>query len=142
MINLSVNRLFALAATAAVGVAVVAGFWVLGTPGRQRAILADQQRLQDLTTIAQGLHQDYLDQPEAYRLPEALPPRVSLKDPLTNLSYEYQRLADRRYQLCATFDTDSRDYRLKPLISGDPGQLRDHPQGRHCFEFNPSEYPN
>jgi hypothetical protein len=141
MINLSVNRLFALAATAAVGVAVVAGFWVLGTPGRQRAILADQQRLQDLTTIAQGLHQDYLDQPEAYRLPEALPPRVSLKDPLTNLSYEYQRLADRRYQLCATFDTDSRDYRLYTPSPHQRRQLQEHPQGRHCFEFDPSQYP-
>jgi hypothetical protein len=142
MIHLSFNRVFALVATTAVGAAVVAGFWVLGTPGRQRAIMADQQRLQDLTTIAQGLHQDYLEQPEQYRLPETLSTRDRLQDPLTDLPYEYQRLGDRRYQLCATFDTDSRDYRLKPLISGDPGQLRDHPQGRHCFEFNPSEYPN
>lgn len=142
MIHLSFNRVFALVATTAVGAAVVAGFWVLGTPGRQRAILADQQRLQDLTTIAQGLHQDYQDQPEQYRLPEKLPTHDSLQDPLTELPYEYQRLGDRRYQLCATFDTDSRDYRLKPLNSGDPQQLQDHPQGRHCFEFDPSEYPN
>ncbi len=142
MIHLSFNRFFALVATTAVGAAVVAGFWVLGTPGRQRAILADQQRLQDLTTIAQGLHQDYLEQPEQYRLPETLSTRDLLQDPLMELPYEYQRLGDRRYQLCATFDTDSRDYRLKPLNSGDLRQLRDHPQGRHCFEFDPSEYPN
>jgi hypothetical protein len=142
MTHLSFNRVFALIATTAVGAAVVAGFWVLGTPGRQRAILADQQRLQDLTTIAQGLHQDYLDQPEQYRLPETLATRDRLQDPLTDLPYEYQRLADRRYQLCATFDTDSRDYRLKPLNPGDARQLQDHPQGRHCFEFDPSEYPD
>lgn len=142
MIHLSFNRVFALVATTAVGAAVVAGFWVLGTPGRQRAILADQQRLQDLTTIAQGLHQDYLDQPEQYRLPETLSTRDRLQDPLTELPYEYQRLADRRYQLCASFDTDSRDYRLYTPSPRHRRQLREHPQGRHCFEFDPSEYPN
>lgn len=142
MIHLSFNRVFALVATSAVGAAVVAGFWVLGTPGRQRAILADQQRLQDLTTIAQGLHQDYLDQPEQYRLPETLSTRDRLQDPLTELPYEYQRLADRRYQLCASFDTDSRDYRLYTPSPRHQRQLREHPQGRHCFEFDPSEYPN
>ncbi|MFZ4639326.1 MAG: hypothetical protein ACOYMP_02825 [Nodosilinea sp.] len=142
MMRFSLDRAFVIAASLAVGVAIVVGFWAVGTPGRQRQIAADQQRWQDLTTIAGTLHQDYLADPDHYQLPKGLTAGANPTDPLTAQPYEYQRLSDRRYQLCANFDTDSRRY---PLIRGAQGpaqERRDHPQGRYCLNFDVSRSPD
>ncbi|NJL48047.1 MAG: hypothetical protein HC929_11875 [Leptolyngbyaceae cyanobacterium SM2_5_2] len=141
MSRFSFDQAFATVATSAVIAGIVGGFWVLGTPARQREIAADRQRLQDLGAIAQNLHQQYLNQPDTYQLPDTLPTAESRNDPLTNQPYEYERQGDRNFQLCATFDTDSRTY---PLANrpNDPALERwHHPQGRHCFTFEVSEYP-
>ncbi len=141
MSRLSFDQAFAVAATTAVVAGIVGGFWVLGSPARQRDIAADRQRLQDLGAIAQNLHQQYLNQPDIYKLPDALPTAEGRNDPLTQQPYEYERLGDRTFQLCATFDTDSSTYPLTDR-SNDPAIERwQHPQGRHCFEFEVSEYP-
>ncbi|MGF1570844.1 MAG: hypothetical protein ACFCVD_22675 [Nodosilinea sp.] len=142
MKKLSFDQAFAAAATVAVVTGLVAGFWVLGTPGRQRSVAADRQRLQDLGAIAQTLHQDFIAQPDAYTLPAALDAADLGTDPLTNQPYEFQRLSDQTFALCAQFDTDSSTYPLgnRPLDS--QAQRWQHPQGRHCFEFEVSEYPD
>ena len=51
------DRLFALLATAAVVIGVISGFWLLGSPNKQRQLRADQQRLEDILGIAQRFHQ-------------------------------------------------------------------------------------
>lgn len=139
---LSVDQAFAVVATVAVGLGIVGGFWVLGTPGRQRAMASDRQRLQDIATIAQSLHQNYLEQTDTYQLPDTLPTAKARVDPLTGEPYTYQRLGDRTFHLCASFDTDSATYRFSQRFP-DPDRDRwQHPQGYHCFEFDVRDYPN
>lgn len=137
----SFDRAFAAVATAAVIAAIAAGFWVLGTPGRQREIAADRQRLQDVATIAQRLHERYLGTNSNLALPETLVSEDMRYDPLTNQPYEYARLGDREYELCATFDTDSSTHRLSNQNPPPEAQRWQHPEGRHCFEFDVDEFP-
>lgn len=144
MARWSVDQMFATVATVAVVAGIVAGFWVLGTPGRQRLIAADRQRLEDINAIAQTLHQEFeanpADHPD-YQLPTRLDATDNRQDPLTHQPYEYQRLGDRTYQLCANFDTDSRTYRFQPRSPTPNARHWDHPTGRHCFEFEVSTRP-
>ncbi|MBW4462678.1 MAG: hypothetical protein KME47_20945 [Nodosilinea sp. WJT8-NPBG4] len=139
--NQTFDRAFAAVATAAVGLAIVAGFWVLGTPGRQREIAADRQRLQDVASIAQRLHEQYLADDDSFELPATLDAIELRNDPLTNQPYEYERLSDRDFNLCATFDTDSSTHRLSAQESNPDAERWQHPEGRHCFEFDVAEYP-
>ncbi|WOD40030.1 hypothetical protein [Nodosilinea sp. E11] len=136
------DRMFTGAATVAVGLAIAAGFWVLGTPGRQRDIAADRQRLQDVAAIAQRLHDRYLAETNSFELPTTLDPNELRNDPLTNQPYEYERLGDRTFELCATFDTDSSTHRLRNTNFNPDAARWQHPQGRHCFEFEVTEYPD
>ncbi len=137
----SFDRAFAAVATAAVIAAIAAGFWVLGTPGRQREVAADRQRLQDISTIAQRLHERYLGTNSNQALPTSLEAEDMRNDPLTNQPYEYKRLSDRTYELCATFDTDSSTQRLSNQNPTPEAQRWQHPEGRHCFEFDVNEFP-
>ena len=120
----------------------MAGFWLVGSPSRQRSIAADQQRWQDLDTIADKLHQDYLADPSHYQLPQGLSSDASPTDPITNQPYGYQRLSDRRYQLCASFATDSRRDPLVKNSQRSDQTARQHPQGRHCRGFDVSRSPD
>ncbi|MBE9140088.1 hypothetical protein IQ254_23310 [Nodosilinea sp. LEGE 07088] len=138
----SFDRAFAGVATAAVIAAIAAGFWVLGTPGRQRDIAADRQRLQDLSLIAQRLNERYAAaDDDSFELPETLAAQDSENDPLTNQPYEYQKLGDRTFELCAMFDTDSSTYRLGNRQPNADQERWQHPVGRHCFEFDVTEFP-
>jgi hypothetical protein len=137
----SFDQTFAAVASTAVVAGVVAGFWILGTPGRQRAISADRQRIDDLVTIAQNLHQDYQAQQANFQLPATLEEDQIRTDPLTNQPYEYQRLTDTTFNLCANFDTDSSTYPFRNRRRPPEVRRWDHPTGRHCFEFDVTEYP-
>lgn len=130
------DRLFALVATLAVAAGTAAGFWVLGTPGQQRLIVGDQQRLEDLSAIASTLYWNYQDQ-ENYSLPDALDPNDQRQDPLTQVPYPYNKLDDVQYQLCAEFATDSSTHKL----ANAPHQNWQHPQGPYCFEFDLNQQP-
>ncbi|MEO0866843.1 MAG: hypothetical protein AAFY17_00060 [Cyanobacteria bacterium J06642_11] len=130
------DRFFALMATLAVLAGTAAGFWVLGTPGQQRLIVGDQQRLEDLSAIASTLYWNYQDQ-EDYRLPEVLAPTDQRQDPLTQTPYQYNKINDVQYQLCADFATDSSTHKL----ANAPNQNWQHPQGRYCFEFDLNQSP-
>jgi hypothetical protein len=135
------DRAFAGVATAAVIAAIAAGFWVLGTPGRQRDLAADRQRLQDLAAIAQEFPNRYLNAGEDFQLPPVLESTGIQNDPLTNQPYEYERLGDRSFELCATFDTDSSTQRLNDQRANPDAERWQHPAGRHCFEFDVTEFP-
>ncbi len=130
------DRLFALLATVAVAAGTVAGFWVLGTPGQQRLIVGDQQRLEDLSAIASTLYWNYQEQ-ENYVLPDALDPNDQRQDPVSQMPYRYSKIDENRYQLCADFATDSSIYKL----ANAPTQSWQHPQGTHCFEFDLYQQP-
>lgn len=130
------DRIFATLATVAVTVGTVAGFWILGTPGQQRLIMSDRQRLEDLSAIANSLYWKRQNQPD-YVLPDALDADDRREDPITQELYQYQRTDDSQYQLCANFATDSSTHRLANINR----QTWQHPQGFHCFDFDFNQQP-
>ncbi|MEM1253624.1 MAG: hypothetical protein AAGI69_14425 [Cyanobacteria bacterium P01_H01_bin.21] len=131
------DRIFAALATIAVAAGAVAGFWVLGTPGQQRLIMSDRQRLEDLSAIANTLYWQRQDQDEDYVLPDELNTDDQRQDPITQEPYAYSRLDDSRYELCANFVTDSDTHKLVNT----PNQSWQHPQGNHCFELDITQQP-
>lgn len=130
-----VDRSFAIAASAAVILAIVGGFWVLGTPWRQRQLTLDQQRIQGLVGIASILHDQAMRADQKYVLPVSLDQGTRKTDPVTNKPYEYRRLSPITYELCAEFATNSRQNPPAEKAS----KIWQHPQGRHCFELNAKE---
>ena len=140
MKRLSIDRIFAIVATTAVVCGLAAGFWVVGTPGRQRLVNADRRRLQDIRRIAQNLYWKAQEQ-NGYTLPESLPENDLARDPLTDRPYEYRRLTESAYQLCAEFGTDSSTYPLQNRSSDAGANRWEHPQGNHCFDFDVTEQP-
>lgn len=130
------DRIFTALATVAVAAGTVAGFWVLGTPGQQRLIMSDRQRLEDLNAIANTLYWQNQDQ-EGYVLPDILDSRDERQDPITQEPYSYSKVDDTRYQLCASFATDSRTHKLANINN----QAWQHPQGLHCFELDITQQP-
>ena len=131
--NLSTDRAFAMISLVSVVAAVIAGFWLLGSPSQQRLIALDGDRIRDLQAIAREI-QDFPGEDSVP--PESLPaPRNGFndfRDPVTDEPYEYRRLSETHYELCATFATDSQAQRRPPLAQNDRWQ---HPAGRHCFEI-------
>lgn len=140
MKRFSIDRVFAAVATVAVICALIAGFWVMGTPDRQRLIRADRQRLRDIRSIAQKLSWKATRKDE-YKLPKTLLENNLAKDPLTNQPYLYERLSETTYQLCAEFATDSSTYLLQNRSQDRNVDKWAHPQGRHCFNFDVTEQP-
>ncbi len=127
---------FASLATLAVTAGAVAGFWILGTPGQQRLIMSDQQRLEDLNAIANTLYWQNQDQTD-YILPDQLPPEDQREDPTTQAIYQYNKIDETHYQLCANFATDSSTHKLANANQ----RNWQHPQGRYCFELDISQQP-
>ena len=125
------------AATSAVFIAVIGGFILLGSPGKQRQLAADRRRLQDLHAIAQKFYnrqRGWIEQEEKpFELPATLSEQEP-RDPLTDEPYEYRLLeAEGRYQLCAKFALPS------PETSRD--RFWKHPSGPHCYDLDVTENP-
>ena len=129
----------------AVVVVVVAALgysmFLLGTPGEQRDLRLDRQRVSDLSNIARNIN-------TYWSLNGTLPGSFedmsgsrfsirSINDPESNGRYEYNALGDADYELCAVFSTDNDK-------SGDPRRAFsdsawDHGTGRTCFPLK-AEY--
>lgn len=137
------NRLFTLLATTAVVIGVIAGFWFLGSPQKQRLLRADQRRVEDLLAIAQRLHiqaQKSQNGSKSVNLPTSLSPLDRKTDPVSGKVYEYKRLSGSRYQLCAQFAIDSTKEQLRDYRQLGP-DFWQHPSGRHCFQLDALKEP-
>ncbi len=124
--------------------AVIAGFMVVGSPIKQRAVRFDEQRVNHLSQIQYQVI-DYWNRTN--KLPANLSDLgtgVNMmtvpKDPETNQSYEYNVKGDLQFELCATFNTESqdgpgtRDSYAYPAYGPDGSQTWSHSIGRKCFE--------
>jgi hypothetical protein len=134
----SVDRAFSLISLAAVLTAVVAGFWMLGSPGKQRLMSFDATRIQDLSSLSSSLGSELVpfgDASKAKAPPAQLPGSLTeqYRDPETNQPYEYRKLTDETYELCATFAL-SYDENTRNNAYGN--EAWKHPAGRHCFVVN------
>jgi hypothetical protein len=133
-----------------VAASVIAGFFLIGTPGDARATRFDQERVNHLETIQWQLVEYYRAKRE---LPEDLAlvtdsiafPELPI-DPETGEPYTYTRTASTTFELCATFTRESDGTvgpYARPLAPGIKGADWSHTAGEECFErtIDPELYP-
>lgn len=134
---------------AVVVIAIVFGFFVAGSPQSQRTVRFDDRRIQDLSSL-QGQIINYWQKKN--ELPQNLGQMandilgiVIPKDPKTGASYEYAKLGNLKFELCATFETSSSDQNINgrskvPAVPamypylGDETQTWQHQAERTCFQ--------
>jgi hypothetical protein len=135
---------------------LIAGFFIMGTPGQVRLYRFDDQKVNDLQNIQYQVI-NYFQQKE--ELPETL---KDLEDPLggnfvpvdpqTGLAYSYEKTGDLSFKLCATFNAEiqamsmhTRAVSINPSIPpGDPTtEPWDHGAGLTCYDrtIDPERYP-
>jgi hypothetical protein len=140
------SKFLAILAAVVVFGGIVAGFFIIGTPGQERLRRFDERRVNDLQQVQSKII-SYWQKKD--RLPKSFidlkddirgfaPP----KDPQTSEPYEYNILGDLKFELCATFNAarpsskNSPQYDDGPYYEGyaDPySQNWDHGKGRVCF---------
>ena len=104
---------FARGTVAAVAVAIVAGFFVVGSPAQQRKIRFDDRRVGDLQMLqGQIINQWTMKEKLPAKLDDlrdSLSGFVPPVDPETNQPYAYTVSAPLSFKLCATFSRPSLD---------------------------------
>lgn len=152
-LTLTKRKMWQVGAIAIVLVAIVLGFTVIGSPRTQRLLRYDGQKVADLQNI-QGQVINY------WQSKKTLPPNLeSLKDSLSyfNLPVDPQskeaytyKLSEKAYtfELCATFNRDSRLASASPRISnamyvGIENENWTYKSGNFCFirTLDPDRYP-
>ncbi|GAC1652959.1 MAG: hypothetical protein NVS9B12_02700 [Vulcanimicrobiaceae bacterium] len=121
------NRAFAALSAAAVGLAIVLGFFWAGSPAYQNAISADRVRIEDLAKIAGELKR-VSSKTAAPSLGSVSVRGVRITDPVTHHAYGYVRGARTQYRLCAVFETST--------LGDQTGTFWSHPRGPHCFAMD------
>lgn len=130
----------ALVSTVVVIVMAILGFSYTGAPRRQRALRADQKRVQDLYQLSAQINVRWNS--NGHKLPQHLDELsgVVLADPITRIAYEYHLKDGSQYELCATFSMESpRDNAAAARPS-----TWTHSAGQHCFSLDaaqPAENP-
>ncbi|MFH1423516.1 MAG: DUF5671 domain-containing protein [Candidatus Nealsonbacteria bacterium] len=144
-----IPKILAWALSFVVVASIVAGFFIIGTPGEQRARRFDEQRVGDLQSL-QGQIVNYWIQKEALPsglnlLEDSISGFFVSKDPESQASYEYNILSPLSFELCAEFKTSVKDFNVaykgsrvfysEPMYYGSSFQQNwDHAAERTCFE--------
>lgn len=128
-----------------VAVAIVAGFFVIGSPREERARRFDEERVRSLQFIQGQIG-------EFYRAKEKIPQNtgelndefrgiVIPKDPETGKDFEYEVKEALKFALCAAFNRPSRSASAseapKPAVPHEGpfgNETWEHKEGRICFE--------
>ncbi len=124
---MSPDRIASIVVTVLLAVAAVGGFALLGSPAHQQRLAEDRRRVNDLQSIRNWLAVD--DKAKKKGTPEVLPstvPRWSSLDPIPTAPYDYHRIDERQYELCATFTE---------AAPNEYGSWA-HPAGHACFRFD------
>jgi hypothetical protein len=146
----SSRTLIAVAASVAVAALVIAGLFAVGSPATARKFKVDQRRVEHLVELHRVLLQHFVDQGELPGSLRALNGSVfefyggvdPQFDPETGRVFEYRRLSDRQYEVCARFHTLSDDPRSPNPVFREYrppddvvliGSYLGHKPGRNCF---------
>ena len=132
-----------------VAAAVVAGFFIVGTPSQARQMRLDQERVNHLASIQAEI-------PRYFQNKQKLPATLAdLADPLsyftvpvdptTGAEYEYRLVTAKTFELCATFSLPSNEVvsKARPMYDA-LDQNWQHGTGRTCFTrgpIDPELYP-
>jgi hypothetical protein len=125
---------FGIGSSVVVLTAICAGIVAIDSPGEARMRRLDEQRVQDLQSVSRAM--------EDYRrthggLPADLeriiqpnsPPILRLRDPESQVFYEYEPSGTDSYELCAEFQaTSNGDGNLS-------NRFWDHGPGKTCFQI-------
>ena len=132
---------------------LVLGFFLVGSPAKQRDIRMDERRVSDLQMTQNEIinywqTKDKLPK-ELADLTDSVSGFTPPMDPETNVSYEYSVVAPLRFKLCANFKQPSpfqqSDAAAKPIYGGYYDSTQDnwvHQTGNVCFErtIDPEKY--
>jgi hypothetical protein len=132
--------LFGVGASCLVGIAVIAGLMVMGSPAAIRAQRLDAERVSALQSLSEAVHSYYALKKElpasidAFRQSNLNIYMSSPKDPATGEMYEYATTGAQAYRLCATFQTiandDDRTRGPMPI-----NIFQHHLAGHQCFNL-------
>lgn len=129
--------------------AIVAGFFIVGTPGEARLLRYDEQKVADLQTLQYHIINYYQQKQELpATLEDTLDPLSSympnMIDPQTNAPYVYEVTGELSFSLCATFNLETKDYSGQgaypardiayPSVGGEANSTWKHEAGEVCFE--------
>jgi hypothetical protein len=124
------HRTFAVCASVIMAVTLGLGFWATGSPSSVRIVSEDARRLRDLYDITVQVENKKLS--NGLKEPSMTLADIGMaqSDPFSRRPYEYQRLDEKRYRLCAEFGAPSRP------VPGPAAQFWRHPAGRQCFDIS------
>ena len=130
-----VLRGLVIAAVVVVVATIGYSIYAIGTPGQQRDIRLDQQRIDDLRSISHNVDR-YLELNEEMpaSLTDLLGPQYfvqSIEDPESGAPYEYRVFDGTDYELCAIFDAAHPERKAEPRYFYET--IWDHGPGRTCF---------
>lgn len=124
--------------------ALVWTFYVVGGPRFARMQKGDEERVRRILDAMRAIRSYYTSYDalptspkEVYGISSAH--RETFADPLTGDSFDYRVVDAKRFELCASFETDaSGTERYRYWWFGDPdmGQVYRHKKGRQCFTFS------
>ena len=132
-------------------VAIIAGFFIVGTPYAARQMRYDDQRVNDLQSI-QWQVVNYWQNKETLpssldQLNDPISGYVAPVDPQTNASYEYKTTGALSFELCATFarvnEHPTQNY-MPMAVTGTPtADSWAHAAGHTCYTrtIDPALYP-
>ncbi len=136
------RRAVGIVATAAVVILVVAGLFAAGSPATARKFRIDRDRTERLNNLHASLAaharengslpetlNDLQPNTPGGEFTEEFDPR---QDPQSGKLFEYRRISDRQYRVCATFLTSSLDRRDEGYYG--PGGSPSHRAGRNCYD--------
>lgn len=148
-------RIVGWAAAALVVVTIIAGFFIMGTPGQVRLYRFDSQKVSDLQNI-QWQIVNYWQQKQELpgdldQLADPISGAIIPKDPQSGENYSYKVTGALNFRLCATFNTDSEESKGASQIAqpdmyyggGMEGENWKHGVGEVCFDraIDPERYP-
>ncbi len=151
-------KIFVWSIVAAVAVVVVTGFFVAGSPFKQRLVRFDNQRVSDLQTIQSQIVYYWQQKNQLPNVLDDLRDSISgfvpPQDPQSGAAYRYNVTGKLSFELCAEFNLPSAAGRIGPSAPtkamppapyGYPGasETWDHSAGSQCFSrsIDPQLYP-
>ena len=141
-------KVFIYSVVTVVSLSVLASFVIAGSPSEQKDRRLDERRVSDLGYIK--------SQVEVFWVSKSVLPEKLLNlndatrgigvpiDPETGESYDYRVLSDLKFELCATFSSDSTGDLVETGYYPYNGGNWDHGIGKVCFErtIDPDFYKN
>lgn len=138
-------KIFAWVTSLVVLVAIVGGFFIVGTPTEQRMVRFDERRVNDLQVTQNEIVNYWIQKnilpPTLNELKNSISGFIPPVDPKTNTVYEYNIKSGLTFELCAEFNLPSLTNKSATSIGVVPRSVYEpynqnwsHDKGRTCFE--------